>query len=264
MNTILNFIFSASFIYLIVIGVILFFIICSTISIVDQYEKGLIFRLGKFSKVANPGVNFLVPFLDNIVKVDTRIVTLNLENQQTITKDNVSVMLNAVLWYQVADVEKSILEVTDFHQSIGEFTTATLRSMIGKHNLDELLSTRDAINIELKTITNKTAEKWGLSVEDLEIKDIELPDNIQRAMAMEAEAIREKKARLIKADAELEASHKLAEAAKIVQQNPASLELRRMQMLTEIGAEQNTTTIVMIPSEMTVLASKAAEYLSKK
>ena len=236
----------------------------TSICVIKQYQQGVVFKLGKFSHVAKPGLNFIIPIYQTIHVVDMRIKTESLSEIETITKDNVSLLVDSTVWYNVVDAEKSVINIEDYEKSIVEFAVVSLRNLIGKHTLDDILSNRDVINTEMKAKVNDAVDKWGVSVVDIEIKSIELPKDIERAMALEAQAIREKKARLIKADAELEASKKLVEAAGIIQSVPISLELRRMQMLTEIGAEQNTTTMVMIPSEFTNLAAAAKKFFDKK
>ncbi|MFO0845595.1 MAG: slipin family protein [Gemmataceae bacterium] len=171
-------------------------------------------------------------------------VTVNVEPQETITKDSVTIKVNAVLWYRITDPAKSILEVQDYQAAVYQVALTSLRNIIGQHLLDEVLKERDKINDMLRAIVDKDTDPWGVLVEMVEMKDVEIPTGMQRAMAREAEAIREKRARLIKADAELEASRKLADASEIITQHPLSLELRRMQMISEVGAEQNTTTII--------------------
>jgi len=192
-----------------------------------------------------------------------RTVTVNVEPQETITKDSVTVKVNAVLWYRITDPAKATLEVVDFGAAVYQVALTSLRNIIGQHVLDEVLKERDKINEMLRTIVDKDTEPWGVLVEMVEMKDVEIPQAMQRAMAREAEAVREKRARIIKAEAEQEASAKLAMAAGQITANPLSLELRRMQMISEVGAEQNTTTIVMMPSEFVTLAKGVSDYLSR-
>src|SRR5262245_52869060 len=192
-----------------------------------------------------------------------RTVTVGVEAQGTITKDSVTVKVNAVLWYRVVDPAKAILEVADFRAAVYQVALTSLRNIIGQHVLDEVLKERDKINDKLRVLVDKDTEPWGVKVEMVEMKDVEIPQAMQRAMAREAEAVREKRARLIKADAELEASYKLANASQQMTENPLSLELRRMQMISEVGAEQNTTTIIMMPSEFVTLAKGLTESLTR-
>src|SRR5205085_6565618 len=195
--------------------------------------------------------------------VDMRTVTVNVEPQETITKDSVTVKVNAVLWYRIVEPFKAILEVADFRAAVYQVALTSLRNVIGQHVLDEVLKERDKINDILRRMVDKDTEPWGVIVEMVEMKDVEIPQAMQRAMAREAEAVREKRARIIKADAELEASYKLAGAAEQITHNPLALELRRMQMISEVGAEQNTTTIVMMPSEFVTMARGLGEYLGR-
>src|SRR5205085_12439069 len=196
--------------------------------------------------------------------VDMRTVTVNVEPQETITKDSVTVKVNAVLWYRIVEPFKAILEVADFRAAVYQVALTSLRNVIGQHVLDEVLKERDKINDILRRMVDKDTEPWGVIVEMVEMKDVEIPQAMQRAMAREAEAMREKRARIIKAEAELEASLKLAGAAEEIARNPLALELRRMQMISEVGAEQNTTTIVMMPSEFVTLAKAVGDHLTAR
>src|SRR5579859_1551708 len=193
-----------------------------------------------------------------------RTITVNVEPQETITKDSVTIKVNAVLWYRVTDPAKAILEVADFRSAVYQVALTSLRNIIGQHVLDEVLKERDRINDQLRVIVDKDTDPWGALVEMVEMKDVEIPQAMQRAMAREAEAIREKRARIIKAEAELEASQKLSEAAEQITRHPLGLELRRMQMISEVGAEQNTTTIVMMPSEFVTLAKSVGDHLTAR
>ncbi len=236
----------------------------SGLRIAQEYERAVVFRLGRFQAIRGPGLFYLIPLLEWQRKVDMRTVTVNVEQQETITKDSVTVKVNAVLWYRITDPAKAILEVADFRSAVYQVALTSLRNIIGQHLLDEVLKERDRINDQLRVIVDKDTDPWGVLVEMVEMKDVEIPPSMQRAMAREAEAIREKRARIIKAEAELEASQKLSEAAEQITHNPLGLELRRMQMISEVGAEQNTTTIVMMPSEFVTLARAVGEHLTGK
>jgi regulator of protease activity HflC (stomatin/prohibitin superfamily) len=238
-------------------------LVLSGIRIAQEYERAIVFRLGRFNSIRGPGLYYNIPLLEWQRKVDMRTVTVNVEPQETITKDSVTIKVNAVLWYRITDPAKSILEVADYASAVYQVALTSLRNIIGQHVLDEVLKERDKINEQLRTIVDKDTDPWGVMIEMVEMKDVEIPQSMQRAMAREAEAIREKRARIIKADAELEASVKLANAAAQITQNPLSLELRRMQMISEVGAEQNTTTIVMMPSEFVSAAKGVAESLAR-
>lgn len=234
----------------------------SGIRIAQEYERAIVFRLGRFQAIRGPGLYYNLPLLEWQRKVDMRTVTVNVEPQETITKDSVTIKVNAVLWYRITDPARAILEVADFRTAVYQVALTSLRNIIGQHVLDEVLKERDRINEQLRVIVDKDTDPWGVVIEMVEMKDVEIPQAMQRAMAREAEAIREKRARIIKAEAELEASQKLASAAGQITSNPLSLELRRMQMISEVGAEQNTTTIVMMPSEFVTLAKAVSDHLN--
>ena len=231
------------------IFVVIIVVILSGIRIAQEYERAVVFRLGRFTGIKGPGIYYLIPLIDRQQKVDIRTTTVNLEQQETITKDSVTIKVNAVLWFRIVDASKSILEVANFNQAVYQFSVTALRNIIGQHSLDEVLKGREQINQTLQAIVDATTEPWGIKIEMVEMKDVEIPESMQRAMAREAEAIREKRARIVKAEAELEASIKLTQGAKQMEESPIALELRRMQMLSEIGIDNNTTTIVLIPSE---------------
>jgi regulator of protease activity HflC (stomatin/prohibitin superfamily) len=246
---------------LIVFGVGLVVFVLSGIRVAQEYERAIVFRLGRFHSIRGPGLYYNLPILEWQRKVDMRTVTVNVEPQETITKDSVTIKVNAVLWYRIIDPTKAILEVADFASAVYQVALTSLRNIIGQHLLDEVLKERDKINDQLRVIVDKDTDPWGVKIEMVEMKDVEIPQSMQRAMAREAEAIREKRARIIKAEAELEASLKLAAAAEQISHNPMSLELRRMQMISEVGAEQNTTTVIMMPSEFVAVAKSVADYL---
>jgi regulator of protease activity HflC (stomatin/prohibitin superfamily) len=192
------------------------------------------------------------------------VVTAPIEQQETITRDSVTVKVNAVLWYRVSDPQNAVSNVENFRVAVQQVALTSLRNVIGRHNLDEVLKARDQINRILSRNVVENITPWGVAVELLEMKDVEIPQDMQRVMAMEAEAMREKRARIIKADAELEASKKLAEAAQLMVGNPAALELRRMQMVAEVGAENNSTTVIMMPAEFVQMAGSLSKFLQGK
>jgi regulator of protease activity HflC (stomatin/prohibitin superfamily) len=237
-------------------------LVLSGIRIAQEYERAIVFRLGRFHSIRGPGLYYNLPLLEWQRKVDMRTVTVNVEPQETITKDSVTVKVNAVLWYRITEPAKAVLEVADYRSAVYQVALTSLRNIIGQHLLDEVLKERDKINDQLRGIVDKDTDPWGVMIEMVEMKDVEIPQGMQRAMAREAEAIREKRARIIKAEAEQEASLKLASAAETIMRNPMGLELRRMQMISEVGAEQNTTTIVMMPSEFVTLARSVSNYLN--
>ncbi|NJK35749.1 MAG: slipin family protein [Oscillatoriales cyanobacterium SM2_2_1] len=214
-----------------------------------EYQRGVIFRLGRLKGVMGPGVYWVVPLMDQKMQIDVRTRTVDVEPQETVTADSVTIRVNAVLYYRVIDPAKAITRVESFETAVYQIALTTLRNVVGQHMLDDVLQSRDKINYRVQEIVDEVTGSWGIAIERVEMKDVEIPQAMQRAMAKEAEALREKRARLIKAAAEQEASAKLAEASQMISKDPAALELRRFQMLTEIGAENNTTTIIMIPSD---------------
>jgi regulator of protease activity HflC (stomatin/prohibitin superfamily) len=244
---------------------LLFVIFISGIRIAREYERAVVFRLGRYAGLRGPGLFWLIPLgIENQTRVGLRIVTNPIEQQETITRDSVTVKVNAVLWFRVEDPQKAILTVENFRVAVQQVALTSLRNVIGQHDLDEVLKARDKINALLQKNVTETTTPWGVAVELLEMKDVEIPQDMQRVMAMEAEAMREKRARIIKAEAELEASKKLADAAQLMVGNPAALELRRMQMVAEVGAENNSTTVIMIPAEFAHIAGSLSRFLEGK
>ena len=231
--------------------------------VAQEYQRSVVFRLGRYRTLKGPGLYWIIPFIEWQSKVDLRTVTVSIEQQETITKDSVTAKVSAVLWYKIVDPEKAIIAVENYRVAVQQVALTSLRNIIGQHVLDEVLKSRDTINATLKRIVDDVTVAWGIKVEIVEMKDVEIPASMQRVMAMEAEAVREKRARIIKAEAESEASQKLGEAAAIISRNPLALELRRMQMIQEVGAEQNTTTIVLLPSELVTLAGGLSAYLDR-
>ena len=231
--------------------------------ILQQYQRGLLFRLGRYQGTREPGLTWIIPMVDRLQVVDVRVITQDIEPQETMTNDNVPVKVRAVVWYKVVNPEHAIVRVTNYQDAVRQTALTSLRSVMGQHSLDELLKEQDKLSAMLGDIIDKVTEPWGVAVDRVQIKDVEIPQSMQRAMAQEAEAHREKRARIIKADAEYEAAMKLTEAATRMAQTPMAIELRRMQMLTEVGAEQNTMTIVMMPSEF-VSAATAVVRLADK
>jgi regulator of protease activity HflC (stomatin/prohibitin superfamily) len=221
-----------------------------------EYERGVMFRLGRFQKIKGPGLYFTIPILDQRNQVDIRTKTVDIAPQEAVTADSVTIKINAVLYYRIIDPMKAINRVENYQVAVYQAAMTTLRNIVGQHNLDDLLKSRDKINAKIQEIVDEITEPWGVEIERVELKDVEIPISMQRVMAMEAEAMREKRARLIKAEAEQEASNLLGQAAQEMMKNPAALELRRLQMLTEIGAENNSATFVMIPSDILSLAKE--------
>jgi regulator of protease activity HflC (stomatin/prohibitin superfamily) len=227
--------------------------------IADQYVRGVVFRLGRYQATKGPGLYWIIPLIEWQRRIDLRINTAAVEEQETITKDNVPIKVNAVVWYRIVDPKHAVLEVKNIDTAVIQVALTTLRTGIGQHSLDEVLKEQEAVARVIQEKIDAVTEPWGVKVERVEMKNVEIPESMQRVMAQEAEALREKRARLIKAQAEFEAAEQLRKASEIIMQNPAGLELRRMQMLTEVGAEQNTMTIVMMPSEFVSAAASIAK-----
>jgi regulator of protease activity HflC (stomatin/prohibitin superfamily) len=244
---------------------LLFVIFISGLRVAREYERAVVFRLGRYTGLRGPGLFWLIPLgIENETRIDLRVVTNPIEQQETITRDSVTVKVNAVLWFRVDNPEKAVLTVENFRAAVQQVALTSLRNVIGQHDLDEVLKERDKINAILRKNVFEVTTPWGVAVELLEMKDVEIPQDMQRVMAMEAEAMREKRARIIKADAELEASRKLADAARMMVGNPAALELRRMQMVSEVGAENNSTTVIMFPADFVHFAGSLSKYLEGK
>ncbi len=226
--------------------------------VANQYQRAVVLRLGRFQAIRGPGLYWIIPLIEWQFTVDQRTVTTAVEQQEMITKDNVPVKINAVVWYRIFDPKKAILEVRAVDNAVIQVALTTLRTGIGRYTLDDVLKEQETVSTTIGQKIDAVTEPWGVKVERVEIKNVEIPESMQRAIAQEAEALREKRARLIKAQAELEAAEHLRQASEIIMQNPAGLELRRMQMITEVGAEQNTMTIIMMPSEFVEMARVVA------
>jgi regulator of protease activity HflC (stomatin/prohibitin superfamily) len=246
----------------IVVGIIVV-IALSGLRVAWEYERGVVFRLGRYQAIKGPGLYYVIPLIEWPRKVDLRINTVNVEQQESITKDSVTVRVNAVLWYKVTDPAKSLIAVANFRSAVYQAALTSLRNIIGQHVLDEVLKERNQINDTLRQIVDQVTEPWGVQVEMVEMKDVEIPEAMQRAMAREAEAIREKRARIIKAEAELEASEKLRAASEQIMVSGAALELRRMQMISEVGAEHNSTMVILLPSEFVTAARSISELVEE-
>ncbi|MCV3212200.1 slipin family protein [Plectonema radiosum NIES-515] len=229
-----------------------------------EYQRGVIFRLGRINGVRGPGLYWILPVIDQKAQIDIRTKTVNVEPQETVTADSVTIKVSAVLYYRILDPSKAINKVENYEFAVYQTALTTLRNVVGQNILDDVLQNRDKINTKVQEIVDEITEPWGIVIERVDMKDVEIPLAMQRAMAKEAEAIREKRARIIKAAAEQEASIKLSEASKAIMENPAALELRRLQMLTEIGAENNTTTVIMIPSDFMNLAKNLSDSIQKQ
>jgi len=235
------------------IGVLVFFgviVLASAIRILREYERGVVFRLGRLIGRKGPGLSLLIPIIDRMVRVDLRTVTLTVPPQEVITKDNVTVRVNAVAYFRVIDPNRAITEVENFLIATSQISQTTLRSVLGKAELDALLSERERLNIELQQIIDEQTEPWGVKVSTVEVKDVELPADMQRAIARQAEAERERRAKIISADGEFQAAEKLSQAAEIFSRHPATLQLRYLQTLLDIGVNQNSTIIFPLPLDM--------------
>jgi regulator of protease activity HflC (stomatin/prohibitin superfamily) len=233
-----------------VIVIILLMLLYSAIRVVQQYERGVIFVLGRLIGAKGPGIFLVPPFISRMTKVDLRIVTLTVPPQEVITRDNVTVKVTAVIYFYVVDPAAAVVNVVSFLQATTQIGQTTLRNVLGQSELDELLSQRNKINRELQAIIDEHTERWGVKVTAVEIKDIELPATMQRAMAKQAEAEREKRAKIIHAEGELQASSQLAQAAEVIGSQPSALQLRYLQTLTEIAVEKNSTIIFPLPIDL--------------
>ena len=243
---------------------IIILVLLSGFRIAQEYQRAIVFRLGRFTNVKGPGLYWIIPFLERQQTVDIRTKTVDLEQQETITKDSVTIKVNAVMWFKITNPEDAIIKVADYNKAVYQFSVTALRNIIGQHSLDEVLRGREQINATLQKIVDAATNSWGIKIEMVEMKDVEIPEAMQRAMAREAEAIREKRARIVKAEAELEASIKLTQGAAEMEKSPIALELRRMQMLSEIGIDNNTTTIVLVPSDFSNAARSFTEMVAKQ
>jgi regulator of protease activity HflC (stomatin/prohibitin superfamily) len=235
---------------LIVIGVIVLILLANAINILQEYERAVVFRLGRFVGVRGPGFVLIIPFIEKIVRVSLRVVTHDVPPQDVITRDNVSVKVNAVVYFRVMDPEKAIIEIENYKFATSQISQTTLRSVVGSAELDELLSEREKLNKELQTVIDKETDPWGIKVSTVEIKHVDLPQDMQRAMARQAESERDRRAKIINAMGEFQAAEKLVAAAKLMEQSPVSIQLRYLQTLNEIAAENNSTTVFPIPIDL--------------
>ncbi len=229
---------------------IMFVFIANSIKIVNEYERGVILTLGRYTRTAKPGIRFLFPFIERMTKCDIRTLTMDVPPQDVITRDNVPAKVNAVVYFRILKAEDAVLKVEDYYQATSQISQTTLRNVLGKSDLDDLLSNREKISQELQQIIDEQTDPWGIKVSVVEVKDVEIPINMQRAMARQAEAERERRAKIIHAEGEYQASEKLAEAAKVISKDPTALQLRYLQTLSEIAVEKNSTTIFPIPIDI--------------
>jgi len=233
-----------------VLIVFVLIILANAIRILREYERGVVFRLGRLVGVKGPGLILLIPLIDKMVKVSLRTVVMDVPSQDVITKDNVSIKVNAVVYFRVMDPGKAIVEVENFLFATSQLSQTTLRSILGQSELDDLLAERDKINAQLQVIIDHATEPWGIKVSNVEVKHIDLPVEMQRAMARQAEAERERRAKIIHATGEYQASEKLQQAAKVIENHPVALQLRFLQTLTEVAAENNSTTVFPVPIDL--------------
>ena len=238
---------SGGFIFIVaIIGMFLFM----SLKVLNEYERGVIFRVGRVIGAKGPGLIILIPIVDRMVRVDMRTITMDIPPQDVISRDNVTIKVNAVVYFRVVEPNRAVIEVENFLMATSKLAQTTLRSVLGQVELDELLASRDAINHRLQTILDKQTEPWGVKVSNVEVKQIDLPAEMQRAMAKQAEAERERRAKIIAAEGEMQASEKLSQAAEIMEKRPMSLQLRYLQTLREMANEHSTTTIVPFPIEL--------------
>jgi regulator of protease activity HflC (stomatin/prohibitin superfamily) len=230
--------------------VIVVLFLFAALKVLNEYERGVIFRLGRVIQSKGPGLIILIPVIDHMVRMSLRIVTLDVPHQDVITQDNVSIKVNAVIYYRVVDPQKAVLEVEDFHFATSQLAQTTLRSVCGAAELDEILAHRDTINTKIQVILDEQTDAWGIKVTSVELKYIDLPQEMQRAMAKQAEAERERRAKVINAEGEFQAADKLAQAAEIISANPQALQLRYLQTMREMAAESHSSTILPIPFDL--------------
>jgi regulator of protease activity HflC (stomatin/prohibitin superfamily) len=234
-------------------------IIGSAVRILIEYERGVVFRLGRFASVKGPGLRFIIPIVDRLVKVSLRTVAMDVPPQDVITKDNVSIKVNAVLYFRVVNPDKALIEVENYLYATSQLAQTSLRSVLGQSELDELLAHRERINQHLQEILDRQTDPWGVKISNVEIKHVDLPPEMQRAMARQAEAERERRSKVIHAEGEFQASQKLSEAAKIISSEPGALQLRFLQTLTEVSAEKNSTIVFPIPLDLLKVFMDKAE-----
>ena len=230
--------------------VFILIVAASAIKILREYERGVIFRLGRLIGAKGPGIIFIIPGVDKLLRISLRLVTLDIPPQDVITRDNISIKVNAVVYFRVMDPNKAVVEVENYLYATSQLAQTTLRSVVGQADLDELLSQRDKINLKLQDILDKHTEPWGIKVSLVETKQVDLPENMQRAIAKQAEAEREKRAKIIHAEGEFQAAEKLTQAANVISVNPTALQLRFLQTLAEVSTEKNSTIIFPVPIDI--------------
>jgi regulator of protease activity HflC (stomatin/prohibitin superfamily) len=240
-------------------AIVVLALMAAGVRIVNQYENGIIFRLGRFAGTRTPGLNIIIPIIDRMVVVDMRTVARDVPPQDVITRDNVSVKVNAVLFFRVVDAQRAIIQVEDYLYATSQLAQTTLRAILGQQELDDLLSQREKINKHLQEVIDTHTEPWGIKVSNVEVKDVDLPQEMKRAMSKQAESERERRAKIIAAEGEFQASEKLAQASEVLGRSPAALQLRYLQTLVEISAEKNSTTIFPVPIDIISTWMKSKE-----
>ncbi len=252
----------SAFVSIIVIFVLI--VALSSIRIIREWDRGVLLRFGRFDHVKLPGIRFVWPIIDKMIVIDTRVITMDVPKQEIITRDNVSVMVDAVVFFQVVNAENAITKVENWIRATSLQAQTILRSVVGQAELDELLSEREKINMQLQTIIDEATEPWGIKVTGVQVRDVSLPETMKRAMANQAETERERRAKIINAEGEYQAAQKLADAAAIISKNPQALQLRFLQTLTEVGAEHNSTIVFPVPIDLLTSFMKAADALGLK
>ncbi len=237
-------------VYIFILVLFVIFILANAVKILREYERGVIFRLGRLIATKGPGIIFLVPIVDRMIKISLRTVVMDVPPQDIITKDNVSLKVNAVVYFRVVQAEKAVVEVADYLFATSQISQTTLRSILGQSQLDEILAEREKINRELQQIIDEQTEPWGIKVTAVEVKQVDLPPEMQRAIAIQAQAERERRAKIINAEGEFQASQKLSDAAAVIQKYPVAIQLRFLQTLTEISSEKNSTIIFPVPIDL--------------
>ncbi|MEA3409353.1 MAG: slipin family protein [Candidatus Eisenbacteria bacterium] len=235
---------------ILIIALVVLVLLKMSVYVLREYERAVVFRLGRLAGVRGPGLILVIPFVDRVVRVSLRIVAMDVPPQDVVTKDNVSVKVNAVVYFRVFEPDKAIVEVQDYNYATSQLSQTTLRSVIGGAELDELLSAREKINLELQAILDRQTDSWGIKVSAVEVKHVDLPDTMQRAIAKQAEAERERRAKVIHAQGELQASEKLSQAAAVLAVEPTSIQLRFLQTLSEIAVEKNSTIVFPVPIDI--------------
>ena len=235
-----------------------------TFRILREYERGVIFMLGRFWKVKGPGLIIVIPLIQQMVRVDLRTIVMDVPSQDVISRDNVSVKVNAVIYFRVLDAERAIIQVEDYYEATSQLAQTTLRSVLGQHELDDMLAERDKLNRDIQQLLDEQTDAWGIKVSNVEIKHVDIDESMIRAIARQAEAERERRAKVIHAEGELQASEKLVQAAEVLQRSPASMQLRYLQTLTEIAGEKSSTVVFPLPMDLVKPLLSIAEHMSDK